>query len=120
MRTVRLCLYVLINLGLSGGTWRAQNLTSAPGCENHGAKKGVDPQAGGIHQAVSPGLPVYILDWNTPLLNRVISAPSAQYPGCRRNLEGSNSGASYRRSFGQLRCKSPGELPDSRRLDRRR
>jgi hypothetical protein len=38
------------------------------------------PHVGGVRQAVAMGLPVYILDLNRPLLDRLIGAPRKQQP----------------------------------------
>ncbi len=38
------------------------------------------PHVGGIRQVVAAGLPVYILDLNQPLLDRVIAAPHTLHP----------------------------------------
>jgi hypothetical protein len=38
------------------------------------------PHIGGLRQAVARGLPVYILDLNTPLLDRLIAAPHHLHP----------------------------------------
>ena len=38
------------------------------------------PHVGGVRQVVALGLPVYILDLNRPLLDRMIAAPHARHP----------------------------------------
>jgi hypothetical protein len=38
------------------------------------------PHTGGVRQAVALGLPVYILDLNQPLLDRMVSAPHTMEP----------------------------------------
>ncbi len=38
------------------------------------------PHVGGVREAVALGLPVYILDLNQPLLNRLIQAPHKSHP----------------------------------------
>ena len=47
------------------------------------------PHTGGVRQAVALGLPVYILDLNRPLLDRIVSAPHTLEPDA---LERSPSG----------------------------
>jgi hypothetical protein len=43
------------------------------------------PHTGGVRQAVSLGLPVYILDLNRPLLDRMMSAPHTLEPDALQN-----------------------------------
>jgi hypothetical protein len=43
------------------------------------------PHTGGVRQAVSLGLPVYILDLNKPLLDRMMSAPHTLEPDALQN-----------------------------------
>jgi hypothetical protein len=43
------------------------------------------PHTGGVRQAVSLGLPVYILDLNRPLLDRMMSAPHTLEPDALEN-----------------------------------
>ena len=38
------------------------------------------PHTGGVRQAVALGLPVYVLDLNRPLLDRMMSAPHTIEP----------------------------------------
>jgi hypothetical protein len=45
------------------------------------------PHTGGVRQAVALGLPVYILDLNRPLLDRMMSAPHTLQPDALQNLK---------------------------------
>ena len=47
------------------------------------------PHTGGVRFAVAQGLPIYILDLNKPLLDRMMSAPHALDPDALENAKGS-------------------------------
>ena len=46
------------------------------------------PHTGGVRDAVAEGLPVFILDLNRPLLDRMVSAPHALNPDALQKLKG--------------------------------
>ncbi len=50
------------------------------------------PHTGGVRQAVAEGLPVYILDLNRPLLDKMVSAPHTLHPDELANSKSSKSG----------------------------
>ena len=79
------------------------------------------PHTGGVRQAVALGLPVYILDLNRPLLDRMMSAPHTMEPDALREIAERQGAAleNRREQAGtRQRRKSDGTLSLARRIDR--